>query len=47
MSDRNDLIEAAARLAEQLAADVRREAIRTGRTVRTTPMPKDPKGGKK
>jgi hypothetical protein len=44
--DRFDFIDAAAHLAEQTADDVRAEAIRTGRTVRTTPKP-DPKGGKK
>lgn len=43
--DRFDLIDAVAHLAEEAADDVRVEAIRTGRTVRTTPKPKDPKGG--
>src|SRR5690606_11983295 len=38
--DRFDLIDAAAHLAEETADDVRAEAIRTGRTVRTTPKPK-------
>lgn len=45
--DRFDLIDAATHLAEEAADDVRAEAIRTGRTVRPTPKPKDnPKGGK-
>jgi hypothetical protein len=47
VDDRFDLIDAAAHLAEETADDVRAEAIRTGRTVRTTPKPKSPKGGKK
>ncbi|MDX3109711.1 hypothetical protein [Nonomuraea angiospora] len=38
-------IDALAHLAEEVADDVRREAIKTSRTVRTTPKPKDPKGG--
>lgn len=43
--DRFDLIDAAAHLAEEAADDLRIEAIRTGKAVRSTPKPKDPKGG--
>lgn len=48
MSDRFDLIDAAAHLAEEVVDDVRAEAIRTGRTVRTTPKSQpEPKGPRK
>ncbi|MGP4093012.1 hypothetical protein [Nonomuraea sp. KM90] len=47
-SEPNDLIDALMHLAEEVSDDVRVEAIRTGRTVRTMPKPKpEPKGGKK
>jgi len=44
--DRFDFIDAAARLAEETADDVRLQAILTGRTVRTTPKA-DSKGGRR
>lgn len=46
MSDRDDAIDALAHLAEELSDGVRIKAIKTGRTVRSTPKPK-PKGGTK